>query len=98
MPLRKPKERPQREREIVVAARRKGEAIKEPRDIIRHECAHIAVKRLGAVLKPVAQIGKVNIAHAFGGLCRNHRGNRVRDRLPLQRVSMMPGIEARCIT
>ncbi len=55
------------------------------------------MERLFENAKPVAQIGKVNIAHAFGLFRCDHLVYRVRYSLVLNAALVMPRVEARCV-
>ena len=76
----------------------KAPGLKEPRHIIRHECAYVAMKRLRKNAKPVAQVGKINLAHAFRRSSpRSFPPPPQRRLLRFDSAAMMPRVEARCI-
>ena len=76
MPLRENKERPQSSQEIIVTARGQAQLVEERGDIIRGNGVHVAVECFPKRAEPVTQIGKINLAHTFRGLCGDRLINR----------------------
>src|SRR5215472_14029291 len=97
MSLREPKERPQRSQEIIVTTRRQFQAIEEPRYIVWHERAYVAMEAFFEHAESVAQIAEVNIAHAFCRFPGDHLVYGGSHGFALNAAPVMSRVETHCI-